>query len=160
MRLGIVVQTIALTSVVLIAFGLGLIWHLEGTKALPPGQNPIQFLLSNNWAGVDVITAETMAFVTLSLGTLFRAQTVRSEKESLARLGIFSNRAMLAAIGLSTLLLLLVINVPFLQPVFNTHPLSSTEWGTVIGLSLIPAVAEEMTKFVLRARDRKREARG
>ncbi len=153
MRNGIVIQTIALTSVTLIAFGLGLIWHLEGTDTLAAGQNPIQFLLSHNWVGVDVITAETMAFVTLSLGTLFRAQTVRSEKESLARIGIFSNRAMLAAIGLSTLLLLFVINVPFLQPIFNTTYLSPTEWGVVIGLSIIPAVVEEVTKSVLRSVD-------
>jgi Ca2+-transporting ATPase len=156
MRLGIIVQTIALTSVALIAFALGLIWHLEGTAALTPGQNPIAFLLSHNWVGDEVITAETMAFVTLSLATLFRAMTVRSEKESIFRIGIFSNRAMLAAIALSTFLLLVVVNVPFLQPIFNTSFLSATEWGVVIGLAIIPAIAEEVTKFFLRARDRGR----
>jgi Ca2+-transporting ATPase len=156
MRLGIIIQTIALTSATLLAFGSGLIWYLAGTDPLLPGQNQLQFLLTNNWAGVNVITAETMAFVTLSLGTLFRALTVRSEKESIFRIGIFSNRAMLAAIGLSMLLLLIVINVPFLQPIFNTTYLSSTEWGVIIVLSLIPAAAEEVTKVFLRAHDRQR----
>ncbi len=47
-------------------------------------------------------------------------------------------------------LLILVCAVPFLQPVFNTHFLSLQEWLIVIGLSLIPAVAEEITKFFLR----------
>jgi hypothetical protein len=40
--------------------------------------------------------------------------------------------------------------VPFLQPIFNTHFLSGREWGLVIGLALLPAVAEEITKFFLR----------
>ncbi len=62
-----------------------------------------------------------MAFVTLSLCELFRAYTVRSERASLFSIGVFSNRTMQYAVGLSIVLLLLVINVPFLQPIFNTH---------------------------------------
>ena len=52
--------------------------------------------------------------------------------------------------SVSLVLLLLVINVPFLQPFFNTHPLTALEWGIVVGLALIPAVAEELTKAFLR----------
>jgi hypothetical protein len=40
--------------------------------------------------------------------------------------------------------------VPFLQPIVNTHFLSGREWGLVLGLALMPAVAEEITKFILR----------
>ncbi len=69
-------------------------------------------------------TAETMAFVTLSLCELFRAYTVRSEHASLFTIGIFSNQYMQYAVGLSIFLLLLVCAVPFLQPIFNTHFLS------------------------------------
>jgi Ca2+-transporting ATPase len=54
------------------------------------------------------------------------------------------------AVGLSITLLLLVVNVPFLQPIFNTHFLAAREWGVVLGLALIPAVAEEITKIFLR----------
>ena len=53
------------------------------------------------------------------------------------------------AVGFSMLLVVLVVNVPFLQPIFNTHFLTSTEWGVVIGLALIPAISEEITKFFL-----------
>jgi Ca2+-transporting ATPase len=93
-----------------------------------------------------------MAFVTLSLCELFRAYTVRSERISLFRLGVFSNKYMQYAVGASLLLLLLVINVPFLQPIFNTHAMSPIEWTFVLGLSLIPAIAEEVTKLFLRHR--------
>jgi Ca2+-transporting ATPase len=153
MRLGMVIQTIMQTGAVLGAFVLGLIWHLEEGATIPAGMNPLAYLLQHNWNGVDVQTAETMAFVTLSLCELFRAYTVRSERTSLFKLGIFSNKYMQYAVGLSIVLLLLVVGVPFLQPIFNTHFPSGREWLVVVGLSLLPAIAEEITKAYLRSRD-------
>lgn len=148
MAAGMIIQTITQTTAVLLAFGLGLLWHLEaGASTIG---NPLTYILQHNWQGVDVQSAETMAFVTLSLAELFRAYTVRSERASLFSIGIFSNRYMQYAVGLSIGLLLLVINIPFLQPIFNTHFLSPREWSVVIGLALLPAVSEEITKFFLR----------
>ncbi len=158
MRLGILIQTIAQTGATLAAFALGLLWHLSEGDVLPSHANPLVFLLQYDWRGVDVLTAETMAFVTLSLCELFRAYTVRSERLSIFKIGVFSNRYMQYAVLLSVVLLLLVINVPFLQPVFNTHFLSSTEWLVVLGLALIPAISEELTKAYLRWKDRKMAA--
>ena len=154
MGLGIFVQTVTQTGATLLAFGLGLLWHLEAGAFMTQGMNPVIYLLQHDWRGVDVQTAETMAFVTLSLCELFRAYTVRSERTSLFTIGLFSNRYMQYAVGLSVTLLLLVTGVPFLQPIFNTHFMSLREWGVVIGLALIPAIAEEFTKMYLRWRDR------
>jgi Ca2+-transporting ATPase len=156
MGIGILVQTIAQTSAVLSAFAIGLYWHID--QALPAGVNPIIGLIQHEWRGVDVQTAETMAFVTLSLCELFRAYTVRSERSSLFKIGVFSNRWMQYAVGLSIVLLLIVTAVPFLQPIFNTHFLSAAEWGIVVGLALIPAAAEEVTKLFLRLSDAKNAA--
>jgi len=153
MRIGIVVQTVTQTSATLGAFALGLLWHLEKGAQMPAGVNPLLYILQYDWAGIDVQSAETMAFVTLSLCELFRAYTVRSERASLFSIGMFSNRYMQYAVGLSLVLLFLVINVPFLQPIFNTHFLSLAEWAIVIGLALIPAVSEEVTKWFLRRRE-------
>ncbi len=153
MQLGLIIQTFAQTGAVLTAFVLGLVWHLEAGAAIPSGMNVLSYVLQHDWRGVDVQTAETMAFVTLSLCELFRAYTVRSEKASLLRLGIFSNRYMQYAVGLSIVLMMLVINVPFLQPIFNTHFMSVREWLMVVSLALIPAVSEEITKFGLRRRE-------
>ncbi|MGB9521464.1 MAG: cation-translocating P-type ATPase, partial [Anaerolineales bacterium] len=150
MQLGIFIQTITQTSAVLTAFGVGLLWHLAGSSAMPAGANPITFILGYDWRGLDVQTAETMAFVTLSLCELFRAYTVRSERLSVFTLGIFSNPAMQAAMGFSLAVLLLTVAVPFLQPIFNTHFMSLREWLVVISLALIPAISEEITKFFLR----------
>ncbi|HNO30990.1 MAG TPA: cation-translocating P-type ATPase, partial [Anaerolineales bacterium] len=150
MGVGILVQTFAQTGAVLTAFVMGLAWHLEAGAAIPSGVNVLSFVLAHDWRGVDVQTAETMAFVTLSMAELFRAYTVRSERASIFRIGVFSNRYMQYAVGLSVGLLLLVTGLPFLQPIFNTHFLSIQEWGLVIGLALVPAIAEEVTKFFLR----------
>jgi len=93
-----------------------------------------------------------MAFVTLSLCELFRAYTVRSERASIFQIGVFSNKYMQMAVGLSILLLLLVISLPILQPIFNTHFMTPQEWVVVLVLSFLPAIAEEITKFFLRMR--------
>jgi Ca2+-transporting ATPase len=53
-------------------------------------------------------------------------------------------------------LLLLVCSVPFLQPIFNTHFLALNEWLIVIGLALVPAISEEVTKFYLRRSDKRK----
>jgi len=136
------------------AFSLGLLWHLQ--QSLPAGANPLSYLLQYNWRGVDVQTAETMAFITLSLCELFRAYTVRSERLSIFTIGVFSNRYMQYAVGLSILLMLLVTaSLPAAH--FNTHFMSLKEWGIVVGLALIPAISEEITKVYLRYQDRKHQ---
>ena len=154
MRVGIVVQTIAQTAVTLGALVIGLGFALDQA-----GLGGLGAVFGMNWGGLSadqqdllIRTGETMAFATLSLAELFRAYTVRSERLSVFRIGVFSNRSMQWAVGLSLGLLLLVINVPFLQPFFNTHPLNALEWGIVVGLALIPAAAEELTKAFLRRR--------
>jgi len=157
MRLGVIIQTITQTGGTLIALCLGLYWSLSQAGLVPADANPFLAVLQFNWNAlsperVDILerTGETMAFLTLSLAELFRAYTVRSERMSLFQIGAFSNRYMQYAVGSSIILLLLVVNVPFLQPIFNTHFLSPVEWATVIGLALIPAVSEEITKAYLR----------
>jgi len=162
MSMGITIQTITQTSAVLTAFGLGLLWELAAMgHGVPQDTNAFSFLLNFDWHSVEldaVHTAETMAFITLSLCELFRAYTVRSERASLFRIGVFSNRWMQYAVGFSIVLLLLVCTIPFLQEIFNTHFMSLREWSVVLTLALIPAVSEEVTKFFLRLRDHRKAA--
>ena len=83
-----------------------------------------------------------------------RAYTARSERASLFRLGVFSNKYMQYAVLLSIVLLLSVVYVPFLRPIFNTMPLGMQEWTVVLPLIFVPAIAAEMTKAVVRLRAR------
>jgi len=154
MRTGIIIQTITQTGAVLTAFCLGLLWELASLGHLPAaGQSGLSFLLGFNWKVVELDalrTAETMAFITLSLCELFRAYTVRSERASIFKIGVFSNKWMQYAVGLSVFLLLLVCVVPFLQDIFNTHWMTGMEWAVVFSLGILPAISEEITKFFLR----------
>ena len=156
MGLGIGIQTVAQTAAVLFAFCIGLLWELEHLGIVPPtGMNPVSFLIQFDWRTINIDalhTAETMAFLTLSLCELFRAYTVRSERASIFTIGVFSNKYMQYAVGLSIALILLVSTVPFLQGIFDTHFMSRQEWTVVLTLSFIPATAEEITKFFLRRR--------
>lgn len=125
MRIRIGLQTIAIAGVTMSAYLLGL------------------RLFEDNLA-----VAGTMAFVTLSFSELLRAFTARSERESLLRIGLFSNPWMFYAVASSLVLLLLVIYVPFLQPVFDTVPLSLSHWRLVLPLLVIPALVAEVSKWV------------
>lgn len=153
MGIGILIQTIVQTVSVLGAFIIGLYQNLELNSIIPSDENWFFSVMNHNWRGANIQTAETMAFVTLSLAELFRAYTVRSEQASLFQIGIFSNKYMQYAVGMSLLLLFAVCFIPFLQPIFNTHFLSINEWILVICLASMPAVAEEITKFFLRMKN-------
>jgi Ca2+-transporting ATPase len=125
MRVGIVVQTIAITAVTLAAYFIGL------------------------WANPQNIEfAETMTFATLSISELFRAYTARSEFYPLIKIGIFKNKWMNFAVLSSLVMILLVIYVPFLNPIFKTEPLGWAQWVGIIPLLLVPSIAAEVTKAI------------
>jgi len=93
-----------------------------------------------------------MAFVTLSISELFRAYTARSEFYPLLKIGIFRNKLMNWAVLGSMTLILVVLYVPFFQPIFNTAPLGIAQWLEILPLVLIPSVAAELTKLVISKR--------
>jgi Ca2+-transporting ATPase len=93
---------------------------------------------------------ETMVFTVIVWGQMTTALAVRSEKESLFKLGLFSNKAMLGAVAAGVLLQLAVIYVPSLNPIFDTKPLTAGELLLCTALSFIPFIAIELEKFVKR----------
>ncbi len=132
MKVGVVMQTIAITSVTLVAFFIGM--------------------------AHDIRYAETMAFATLSISELLRAYTSRSEHYPLLKIGVFSNKWMNLAVAASLALVLAVIYIPFLNPIFQTEALTGAEWELILPLFLIPSVVAELTKVVLRAVAKKQTA--
>jgi Ca2+-transporting ATPase len=125
LRIGILTQTVFLTAVTLGAYFLGLAAHPE-----------------------NIAVAKTMAFVTLAVSELPLAYIVRSERYSVIRIGLFSNRIMNWAVLTSVFLLLIVVYVPFLQPIFHTVPLGWEQWQVVLPFVFIPAVGAEVVKLV------------
>ncbi len=76
----------------------------------------------------DLRYAQTMAFTTLMLFQLFNVFNARSDERS-AFVGLFTNRWLWAAIGLSLALAGLVVYVPALQQAFGTDRLERGETG-------------------------------
>jgi Ca2+-transporting ATPase len=130
MRVGIGVQTVFITAVTLGAY-------VAGLNLFPVDAGEFNF------------TAATMAFVTLSASELLRAFTARSERYPLLRIGPLSNRNMNLAVISSLVLLMGVVYLPFLQPIFNTVPLSLPHWQVILPLIAVPALAAEGTKWVI-----------
>jgi Ca2+-transporting ATPase len=126
MRMGILVQTIAIATVTLSVYLLA--------RSIYPGEQAL---------------AETMAFTTLSFSELIRAFSSRSERYPLIKIGILSNKWMVYAVGTSTILLLLVIYAPFLQPIFDTVSLTWEHWRVILPLIAIPGLVAEIMKWVL-----------
>jgi Ca2+-transporting ATPase len=117
------------------------------------------FLLALNRFGWDnVAAARTVAFATLVTSELLRAYTARSERYSIFKTGVFSNKWMQYATGASFILLLVVIYVPFLQQVFGTVPLTINDWLIMLPFILLAPIAAELTKAFLRRRASKVEA--
>jgi Ca2+-transporting ATPase len=71
--------------------------------------------------------AQTMAFTTLMLFQLFNVFNARSDDAS-ALSGFFKNGWLLGALGLSLLLQIAVVYIPFLQQAFSTEALSVANW--------------------------------
>ena len=92
--------------------------------------------------------ARTMAFATLILAELFRAFAARSERVSVFKLGLFTNKMMNAAVGLSILMLLAVIYIPGVNKIFDNVALNPTAWLLIIPLALIPFTASEVFKAI------------
>ncbi|MBW3081394.1 cation-translocating P-type ATPase [Bifidobacterium saguinibicoloris] len=102
----------------------------------------------------QMVEARTMGFTILVFAQLFNAIASRSHAQS-AFVGLFSNKWLWGAIGLSVVLQLVVIYVPFLNGAFGTTPLSPMAWLECIGLAAFVLVASELRKCVLRAMARK-----
>lgn len=83
----------------------------------------------------DLTVARTMAFTTLVFSQLFHVFDCRSERYSIFEIGIFSNIFLVAAVGCSIFMHLMVLYLPFFQPIFKTYPLEILHWAIILGVS-------------------------
>jgi len=100
----------------------------------------------------QLVAAQTIAFVTLCCSELIRAFTARSEYHSVFSIGVFSNRWMVWAVGVSFLLVLMVVYLPFLRPFFDTVPLGAGDWLLMLPFFFASPVAMELLKAYFRNR--------
>lgn len=98
---------------------------------------------------------QTMAFTVLCLSQMGHVMAIRSERESLFTIGIFSNKPMLGALFLTVILQMMIIYTPFLNTIFRTHPLTLYELIITLAVSSIVFCAVEIEKYIKRNRNDK-----
>lgn len=126
MILSITIQSMAITLAVMLAYLFGL----------------------NHFTGI--IKPRTIAFTTLIIAELSRAFSSRSERHSIFKIGLFTNRSLIYGVIISFGLMLVVLYIPFFQNVFHTYPLGLKEWGIVIRFCFIPLIVGELSKLFLK----------
>lgn len=90
---------------------------------------------------------QTMAFTVLCFSQMGHVMAIRSERESIFKIGVFSNKPMLGALLLTVSLQLMIIYTPFFNNIFKTAPLTIYELGITILVSSIVFWAVEMEKI-------------
>jgi Ca2+-transporting ATPase len=128
------------------AFGIGVIAVVDAIAILS-----VFYLALQRYPG-HLEAAQTIAFVTLCTSELIRAYTGRSEYQSIFAIGVFSNKWMNWAVLASFLLVMTVVYVPFLQPFFDTVPLSPQDWLFMLPFFFASPIAMELVKVYFRRR--------
>ena len=91
-----------------------------------------------------------MVFTVLTLSQLVHVMAIRSEKESLFSIGLFSNRPMTLTIIVTFMLQMATIYVPALNPIFKTEPLDIGELAACLVISSVVLLAVEIEKWLVR----------
>jgi len=97
--------------------------------------------------------ARTAGFTVLVLAQLFNALSARSASASAWR-GLFANRWLWAALIVSLLLQVAVVNLPPLNVAFGTVPLSLDQWLVCVALASSVLWVSELSKLLARRRAR------
>jgi Ca2+-transporting ATPase len=98
----------------------------------------------------SIAYGQTMAFTTLMTFQLFNVFNARSDEQS-AFVGLFSNVWLWAAVGLSLLLHIAAVYVPFMQQAFSTTALTLSDWIVCVGVASSVLWLRELSKAVTRA---------
>jgi len=108
-------------------------------------------LFSQAWAiHTDSSHWQTMVFTVLCLLQLGHVLAIRSERESLFKQGLLSNKPLFGAVLLTFFLQMATIYVPFMQGIFKTEALDAWELVFCLALSSVVFFAVEVEKWRFR----------
>ncbi|GAA2753956.1 cation-translocating P-type ATPase [Amnibacterium kyonggiense] len=99
---------------------------------------------------LQATSAAFAAIVVCQIGTAFAART---ERASLASIGVLSNRPLLVAIGVELLFVVVLTTVPPLQVAFGTALLPLWVWAVLVPFPLLVWAPDELVRALRRRRD-------
>jgi Ca2+-transporting ATPase len=100
----------------------------------------------------DLAVATTMGLTTLSLMHIVAALEVREPTATIFSRYTIENRRFVQLIAVTLVLTLLVTELSFLQRIFDTVPLTSSQWGICLLGPIVFIAASELVKLVDRTR--------
>lgn len=98
--------------------------------------------------------AITMTFMTLGLIQLFHSLNVRSNTQSIFKMGFSTNPALIGAILVGGLLQVIIVFVPFLRDMFKVEWLNLEQWAIVLAASIAIIPIVEIGKMILNFKHR------
>lgn len=126
-------------------FGGSMAWHILWVGLLMG----LITLSVQAWAiRNEILHGQTMAFSVLCFSQLGHVMAIRSNRESIFKIGIFSNRPMLLALTVTIFLQMMIIYLPVFNKVFKTQPLTLYELIITIAASSIVFWAVEFEKLL------------
>jgi Ca2+-transporting ATPase len=108
-----------------------------------------------SFAQGDLTRAHTMAFFTLTAFQMFHVMAIRSERESLWTIGLWSNPRLLAAVLVTIAAQLGLTYSPFLQSFFHTTALTGRELLLCTAAASTVFIAVEFEKWLRRKAERR-----
>ena len=108
-------------------------------------------------ASVEYLTATTMTLTGIVMAQVGNGFACRTHRESVLRIGFFSNRLLLWGIVFELGLQAAIVYVPFLNRALQTAPLKATDWLVLAAFAPTLFVADEIRKALLRMRLGKRQ---
>ena len=102
------------------------------------------------WLGDPNGPWQTMVFTTLTMAQMGNASAIRSNRDSVFTIGVFSNRLMIVAISITFVLQLMLIYVEFFHDFFRTEVLSASDLMVSLTASSLVFIAVEVYKWYRR----------
>jgi magnesium-transporting ATPase (P-type)/mannitol/fructose-specific phosphotransferase system IIA component (Ntr-type) len=101
-------------------------------------------------SGTLYATATTMCFTGIVAAQVGNVLACRTERESVFRIGLFTNKLVLAGILSELVITLLLMYVPVLRDIFGFAPLGTSEWIFLAAFAPALLILEETRKKVIR----------
>ena len=98
--------------------------------------------------------ATTMTLAGIVAAPVSNVFACRTDRESVFRAGLFTNRLVLAGIAAEVALLMAFILVPPFPAIFGLAPLSVAEWSLLLAFPPTILLLEEARKAIMRRRGR------
>jgi len=109
------------------------------------------FVETGNWEITNSAHGMTMAFLTMSMAEIFHSFNMRSQRESIFRLGSHNKILWFAGLG-SLVATTLVCEVPFLANAFGFASVGAVEYLIAIALGFVVVPVVELVKLIQRKR--------